>query len=86
MERSTASPIVGGWSDNRKTGAAWVFTRSGGVWTRQGKKLVGTGAVGSACQRMSVALSAAIPAQNGTETRTYDCACGHSERINVALH
>src|SRR5262245_36998681 len=24
--------IVGGPSDNRTTGAAWVFTRSGGVW------------------------------------------------------
>ena len=30
----------------RSTGAAWVFTRSGGVWTQQGSKLVGTGAVG----------------------------------------
>jgi hypothetical protein len=50
--------IVGGWSDNSKAGAAWVFTRSGGVWTQQGKKLVGTGAAGSAHQGMSVALSA----------------------------
>ena len=25
-------------------GAAWVFTRSAGVWTQQGNKLVGTGA------------------------------------------
>ena len=50
--------IVGGWSDNSRTGAAWIFTRSGGVWTQQGRKLVGTGAVGSACQGMSVALSA----------------------------
>jgi hypothetical protein len=50
--------IVGGWSDNGKTGAAWVFTRTGGVWTQQGKKLVGSDAVGSACQGMSVALSA----------------------------
>ena len=50
--------IVGGWSDNGKTGAAWVFTRSGGVWTQQGKKLVGIDAVGSARQGMSVALSA----------------------------
>jgi hypothetical protein len=49
--------IVGGWSDNGKTGAAWVFTRTGGVWTQQGKKLVGSDAVGSACQGMSVALS-----------------------------
>jgi hypothetical protein len=50
--------IVGGWSDNNKTGAAWMFTRSGAIWTQQGNKLVGTGAVGSAGQGMSVALSA----------------------------
>jgi hypothetical protein len=50
--------IVGGWCDNGRTGAAWVFTRSGSVWTQQGKKLVGTGAVGNARQGMSVALSA----------------------------
>jgi FG-GAP repeat len=50
--------MVGGWSDNSKTGAAWVFTRNGGVWTQQGKKLVGSDAVGSARQGMSVALSA----------------------------
>jgi hypothetical protein len=50
--------IVGGWSDNNKIGAAWVFTRAGGVWTQQGNKLVGSGAVGNAGQGMSVALSA----------------------------
>ena len=50
--------IVGGPSDNKTTGAAWVFTRSGGVWMQQGNKLVSTGAVGSARQGMSVALSA----------------------------
>jgi hypothetical protein len=50
--------IVGGWSDNGRTGAAWVFTRSGSVWAQQGKKLVGSDAVGSAHQGMSVALSA----------------------------
>jgi hypothetical protein len=49
--------IVGGWSDNSKTGAAWVFTRVGGVWTQQGNKLMGTDAVGSARQGTSVALS-----------------------------
>ena len=38
--------IVGGPSDDKTTGAAWVFTRNGGVWTQQGNKLVGTGAVG----------------------------------------
>jgi Divergent InlB B-repeat domain len=49
--------IVGGIADNSYTGAAWVFTRSNGVWTQQGGKLVGTGAVGSAAQGYSVALS-----------------------------
>ena len=44
--------------DNSKFVAACVFTRSDGVWTQQGKKLIGTGAVGSARQGTSVALSA----------------------------
>ena len=34
-------------------------------------------------QRMSVMM--ATPAQEGRETRTYECVCGHSERINVAI-
>ncbi|WP_439504316.1 beta strand repeat-containing protein, partial [Sediminibacterium sp.] len=50
--------IVGGFADNSDAGAAWVYTRSGGVWTQQGAKLVGTGAVGSAQQGFSVSLSA----------------------------
>jgi hypothetical protein len=50
--------IVGGPIDNSSTGAAWVYTRSNGVWTQQGSKLVGTGAVGAAEQGTSVALSA----------------------------
>jgi hypothetical protein len=49
--------IVGGPSDGGSTGAVWVFTRSGGVWTQQGSKLVGTGAVGLAAQGTFVALS-----------------------------
>jgi hypothetical protein len=50
--------IMGGWGDNGNVGAAWVFTRSGGVWTQQGTKLVGSGAVGDAAQAEFVALSA----------------------------
>jgi hypothetical protein len=54
--------IVGGPADNTfnafGAGAAWVFTRSDGVWTQQGSKLFGTGAVGNAEQGFSVALSA----------------------------
>jgi uncharacterized protein (TIGR03437 family) len=54
--------IVGGPNDNGNTstgfpGAAWVFTRSGNVWTQQGSKLFGTGAIGNASQGTSVALS-----------------------------
>ncbi|MFI5091127.1 MAG: hypothetical protein ACHP7P_13815 [Terriglobales bacterium] len=55
-EGSTA--VVGGPGDNSGTGAAWVYTRSGGVWTQQGSKLVGTGAVGAAAHGCSVAISA----------------------------
>jgi len=50
--------IVGGYTDNGSIGAVWVYTRSGGVWSQQGAKLVGTGAVGTATQGISVALSA----------------------------
>ena len=49
--------IVGGYHDDSQAGAAWVFTRSGGVWSQQGGKLVGTGAVGAALQGISVAIS-----------------------------
>jgi hypothetical protein len=50
--------IVGGLSDDSYAGAAWLFTRSGGVWAQQGSKLVGSGASGAASQGQSVALSA----------------------------
>ncbi|HEY6345660.1 MAG TPA: hypothetical protein VIY49_29525 [Bryobacteraceae bacterium] len=49
--------VVGGTGDDNNAGATWVFTRSQGVWTQQGSKLVGTGAVGEATQGWSVALS-----------------------------
>jgi hypothetical protein len=50
--------IIGGWADNSAVGAAWVWTRSAGVWTQQGTKLVGSGAVGTSRQGYSVSLSA----------------------------
>jgi hypothetical protein len=52
-----STAIVGAWGDNSKLGAAWVYTRSGSVWTQQGDKLVGTGAVGAAYQGYSVGIS-----------------------------
>jgi len=50
--------ILGGAGDNNGTGAAWIFTRNGTVWSQQGNKLIGTGAIGSAFQGTSVSLSA----------------------------
>jgi hypothetical protein len=38
-------------------GAAWIFTRTGGVWSQQGSKLVGGGYTGSAFQGISASLS-----------------------------
>jgi hypothetical protein len=50
--------IVGAAGDNANAGAAWLYTRNNGVWSQQGEKLVGAGAIGSAAQGHSVALSA----------------------------
>jgi WD40 repeat protein len=49
--------VVGGPGDSNWIGAAWVFTRSNGVWSQQGPKLVGSGAEGQAEQGTSVAMS-----------------------------
>jgi IPT/TIG domain len=49
----------GGAYDNNGIGAVWVFTRSAGIWSQQGPKLVGTGVGGAySYQGGSVALSA----------------------------
>ncbi|MDO8991509.1 MAG: IPT/TIG domain-containing protein, partial [Daejeonella sp.] len=50
--------MVGGNSDNSGIGAGWIFTRSNGVWSQQGSKLVGTGSVGTPGQGAAAALSA----------------------------
>jgi hypothetical protein len=51
--------ILGGPEDplNLRIGAAWIFTRSGGIWTQQSGKLIGTGRTNPAQQGWSVALS-----------------------------
>lgn len=41
----------------QSTGASWIYTEAGGVWTKQAK-LIGTGATGNARQGESVAISA----------------------------
>jgi hypothetical protein len=66
VSRDGDTAIVGGPFDNQPAvlppggeadaGAAWIFTRSRGVW-RQQTKLVGTGAIGNAGQGISVAIS-----------------------------
>src|SRR5262249_49578718 len=48
--------IIGGPGDNKYVGAAWVFTRSGGIWSPQ-TKLVGIDTIIRAGQGTSVSLS-----------------------------
>jgi hypothetical protein len=50
--------LIGGPGDNDDAGAAWVFTRSGGVWSQQGPKLTGAGETKEDGFGVSVALSA----------------------------
>src|SRR5205085_11913208 len=49
--------VIGCPVDGNGTGAICVFTRSGGIWTQQGPKLVGTGSVSTCFQGTSVAIS-----------------------------
>jgi hypothetical protein len=48
---------VGGMGDSSNTGATWIFTRSAGVWTQQGSKLVGATSATDQYQGSSVSLS-----------------------------
>ncbi len=59
VEGSTTTALIGTPADNGGIGAAWVFTRSGSVWTQQGAKLTAKSGeeVGSAEFGKSVALS-----------------------------
>jgi hypothetical protein len=50
--------IIGGYDDDSGRGAIWVFTRTAGVWTQQGQKLIGAGATGISAQGNAVSLSA----------------------------
>jgi len=51
--------IVGGELDNSSLGAVWIYSRNNGIWSQQGKKLVGSGVIGSqAYQGSSVSISA----------------------------
>jgi hypothetical protein len=49
--------IFGGDRDDSRIGAAWIFTRSGNLWSQKGNKLVGKGAASAPSQGYSVAMS-----------------------------
>ncbi len=50
--------LVGAFADDTHQGAAWVYTRSSGVWQLQGSKLTASGEIGGGDFGRSVALSA----------------------------
>jgi hypothetical protein len=50
--------LIGGESDNKYTGGAWVFTRSEAKWTQQGAKLTGKEETGEGSFGSAAALSA----------------------------
>ena len=49
--------LEGGGQDTSEVGAAWIFTRSGGIWTPEGSTFVGTGAVGQSAQGSAISIS-----------------------------
>ena len=56
LSRDGNTALVGGYGDNGLIGAAWVYARSGGVWSQQAK-LVGTGNGAFSAQGVSASLS-----------------------------
>ena len=53
-----STALIGGLTDNANAGAVWAFTRSGGIWSPQGTKLVASDESGGGEFGESVALSA----------------------------
>ncbi len=53
-----STALIGAPLDSGHAGAAWMFTRSGGIWSAQGPKLIGGGESGQGEFGFSVALSA----------------------------
>jgi flagellar hook capping protein FlgD len=58
LSADATTAAIGGNFDNNQTGAVWIFTRSGSVWTQQGGKLVGTGFISTPWQGVNTALTA----------------------------
>ena len=57
--------LIGGPGDNKGVGAAWVFTRSGSIWTQQGSKLTGSGEVSSSESPGEFGYSVALASPEG---------------------
>lgn len=49
---------IGGYYDNNRSGATWIFERNGNRWIQQGTKLVGSQGIGNSFQGYAIALSA----------------------------
>ncbi|HTY95732.1 MAG TPA: IPT/TIG domain-containing protein, partial [Solirubrobacteraceae bacterium] len=49
--------LVGGSGEASESGAAWVFARSGSVWSQQGERVTGSGETGAGLFGQDVALS-----------------------------
>jgi hypothetical protein len=50
--------LIGGPGDTSGAGAAWVFTRSAGIWSQQGLKLTGSGESGAGEFGVGISMSA----------------------------
>jgi len=49
--------LISGSNGDNSVGAFWIFTRTNGVWTQQGNKIVGTGYTAPTNQGLSCAIS-----------------------------
>jgi hypothetical protein len=65
--------LIGGPGDDSSKGAAWVFTRTNGVWTQQGQKMGGGGGCSST---FSVGRFVALSADGNTAALANDSGCG----------
>ncbi len=60
--------LIGGAADNKNIGAAWVFTRSGSIWSQQGEKLTASGEIGEgeAPGKSELGFSVALSSEGAT--------------------
>jgi FG-GAP repeat len=58
LSQDGSTALVGGWGDDKRAGAAWVFKRSGEEWLQQGGKLTAADETGAGMFGRNVALSA----------------------------